>query len=840
MAPRWTVLLLLGTLLPAAARPSPPPDLYERVVERIGTSYLWRDSLRAGDLLQAAADRLERDLVWLVVEPFDDGSLVGVTLHHGDGRYLGAVSAFDLEALPDSLRALERAVEGAAAPIDADPPLSVRIADGLTAALDRHSRVLYGDRLQAFNKRLAGSFGGIGARVSSKDHWIVIEEVFPDTPAARGGLRSGDRLVRIDGVSTLGMSVTSATNAITGEPGSPVTVTVERSDPDGGSRALQATLVRAEIRTPNVTWTVTPGGFASIKLEYVSEQTVPSLQEALVALRTDGSLERGLILDLRGNSGGSMRQSARAVDQFVTSGEVVRTEGPGGAPVEGLIPWIRAEDDGDEPPVPVVVLTDEHTASGAEIIAGALRELGPAVLVGDVTYGKGTVQKAYNLSDDLRLKLTIAEYKVADGLAISGTGLTPDLRVAVVQVHGSSGPSLPSFADGPAVLSVLAATASPAGDPVVEVAERVLALEPDADRASLLASLGVVHREMRKEHAARLEVALRAQGVDWSAAPWATDRQPQVSASVKVLGTASAGTTATLEARVTNRGAEDLHHVRVRLASADRTWHDRVILIGLVRPGATEFGRLGVDLPETLVAREEEVLVSVEADGRPPADAAPALLSTRGSGAPPVAVDVALARDPSGKERAEVQVVHGGPSRITGLRVRFEHPEDAPVELGQYDATVPPVDPGAVGRAWLPLRVLGPAQTLPLRLVVESDAHGELASWPLVLPVDGTPVHLEAPDAQVVGLPTSTPAGTLPLDIRVSDDRKVAHIVVWLDDEKVAWVGGEGPTLRATVPVDIGEGRNRLSIYSEDDQGLVRWTTRYVRGLPAPVQVEAD
>src|SRR5262249_10167246 len=150
-----------------------------------------------------------------------------------------------------------------------------------------------------------------------------------------------------------------------------------------------------------------------------SQQTVENLRAAMAELDRAGALDAGLVIDLRGNTGGSMKESASVADLFLGEGLLLRTQGSDGGRVQNLQAEMFATRAGTEPDIPLVVVVDDRTASGSEILAGALLELGRAALIGTRTFGKGTVQKVYNLGPDVRFKLTVARYILANDREIT-------------------------------------------------------------------------------------------------------------------------------------------------------------------------------------------------------------------------------------------------------------------------------------------------------------------------------------------------------------------------------------------------------------------------------------
>ncbi|MGQ9459025.1 MAG: S41 family peptidase [Anaerolineae bacterium] len=265
---------------------------------------------------------------------------------------------------------------------------------------------------------LRGHFGGIGAWVRQREDGAITLSPMPGQPADRAGIREGDVLLSVDGTPIAGLSVDEVVALVRGPVGSTVRLTVRREDT---GETLEFTVRRERIETPTVDWRMVeelPGtGYLHISL--LSERTEVELLQALHDLREAGA--QRLVLDLRGNPGGLLDIAVRIAGQFLDGGPVVYEQRKDGS--ERLY---SARLGGSAVEMPLVVLVDGGTASGAEVIAGALQARGRGVLVGEKTYGKGAVQNVYDLSDGSSLHVTVAKLFTPDRRLIDGEGLQPD------------------------------------------------------------------------------------------------------------------------------------------------------------------------------------------------------------------------------------------------------------------------------------------------------------------------------------------------------------------------------------------------------------------------------
>ena len=842
---QFSLLALLGLIgtFPAQAD---APDLYADALSRIDSVYLKRGDLVAEDVFAAAAAELEQEVEWLMSER--EGTTV--TLRVGDGELLGSVTVGSWASLDGSLQELEDLTLSAGRPIDEDTDLRIVLLKGATDALDRHSRLLYGERLKAFDKRLKGTFFGIGARIArhDADNTIVLQKVFDNNPASRAGLQDGDVLLRIDGVSTVGMTVSDAVEHITGRKGTDVELVVQR-EVEGLPVELTFVVTRDEIKEPNVEWKSLGDGFGYIRIDHFSELTEANLSRALIDLDGQGALSRGLVIDLRDNTGGSMLQSARAADAFVTSGDLVRTVGRDGGKVRGLVEHIWAEDAGVEPTMPIVVLQNHRTASGSEILAGSLRELDRAVLIGTRSYGKGTVQKVYPLEPGARLKLTVAEYLLAGGLSIHDQdGIAADLPVGSVRFSEEGVEIRDDHVEegGPEPLLFVGEDLGwREGDPPperedlwVDLGVRVLAASQGSERTDVLEAAGEIRELVRAEEEQRLISTFTARGIDWSAAA-GPGPEPRVRVDVYPAEPLVAGKSTQLRAEVTNLGDEPLHRVLVRLDSADSVWDRRVLPIGVLLPGQTKVGEATVQARASAPARESSVSAQVESDGRPPAEVGSFVLGYDKGVVPRLALDLQLVNSEAG-EHARIEVENLSDQPLMQVHVRFEYPESTGIELAEYDAVIPAMDGGDTRMVHLGLDLSETdLEELPLHVIVETPRFGELADHAFQLPRDGRLVHVEPPEL-VVEAPSSMPWGELEMELRATDEAAVDHVVVWSAGDKVAYLSGTGRRVDMTVPLEVLPGRNRVVVEAIDDMGLRTRQVVYVRGTGEPAVTQPE
>ncbi len=299
---------------------------------------------------------------------------------------------------------------------------------GMLSGLDPHSTYLDAKAFEELRVGTTGEFGGLGIVVGMEDGFVKVISPIDDTPAQRAGVKAGDLIIRLDDTPVKGMSLDDAVKIMRGKPGTNIDLTIVR---EGEDQPLKFTITRDRIRVKSVKSRLLEPGYAYVRVSQFQERTGKDLHNAITELKKEnkGNL-KGLVLDLRNNPGGLLDAAVIVSDTFLDRGTIVSVKG-------------RTEDNklsqaatpGDIlKGSPIVVLVNEGSASASEIVAGALQDNKRAVIMGQKTFGKGSVQTVIPLGNNSALKLTTARYYTPSGRSIQAEGIAPDIALEHLQV----------------------------------------------------------------------------------------------------------------------------------------------------------------------------------------------------------------------------------------------------------------------------------------------------------------------------------------------------------------------------------------------------------------------
>lgn len=520
------------------------------------------------------------------------------------------------------------------------------LINGILETLDPHTLLLPPRDANEMDVENQGEFGGLGITVVQREDRLVVDHRTPGTPAAAAGIQREDVLLRIDGQSTINMDLGEAVDLLRGPVGSPVRLQILRE----GSEAKDYELQRQVIKLNEVEGALLDGDVGLIAIESFHKHVERELHEVLGRLQRESHNGlRGLVLDLRGNPGGYLNQAVGVADTFLRSGEIVSTVDGQGRKRDLEI---AHDDDRTEQNYPVVVLLDSNSASASEVVAGALRNNERAVIIGERSFGKGSVQSLHKFFDDSKLKLTISKYLTPGDRSIQALGIPADIELIPVRVgrnedddalvtrmfwrqlarrEADLDQSLARMAlqdDASAYrlyyLDVPDENADPyrlnLDDYQVKFARDVILGAQSSRRAEILANAGrIVDTHKRRGDAAVLG-ALQEEGIDWTAGPAYEPVAGELPVRIALeLGPGGivAGHRQDVTVRLTNTTDRPLYQVAL-MAEDHPVLEGREFLFGKVGPGETRRSTVSIHLVDGYPSEAGTVKLEVRDVGEAP------------------------------------------------------------------------------------------------------------------------------------------------------------------------------------------------------------------------------
>lgn len=311
-----------------------------------------------------------------------------------------------------------------------DKDLMTNAIRGMLSNLDPHSAYLDEEEFKELQVGTSGEFGGLGIEVGMEDGFVKVISPIDDTPAQKAGLQAGDLIIRLDETPVKGMTLNDAVKLMRGKPGSNIDLMIVR---EGKDKPFKVSLKRDIIQVKSVKQRILEPGYGYVRITSFQAKTTDSLLEGIEALKKENKNKlRGLILDLRNNPGGVLNAAVGVSDAFLESGKIVYTEGR----VEDAKMEYSAQKGDAIDNAPIVVLVNQGSASASEIVAGALKDHKRALIVGQKTFGKGSVQTVLQLDEKTAVKLTTARYFTPSGHSIQAEGIAPDIELKPLKVKG--------------------------------------------------------------------------------------------------------------------------------------------------------------------------------------------------------------------------------------------------------------------------------------------------------------------------------------------------------------------------------------------------------------------
>ncbi|MEO5730759.1 MAG: MXAN_5808 family serine peptidase [Byssovorax sp.] len=599
-------------------------EAVNETLKMIRDKYVDPDRVKPKDMLLSALNYVQRDVAQVIVLT-DDPNEVTVRVETAEKKFRvdNVQGPWDVSArLREVFSFLQKNLRGTEVDLR---EVEYAACNGMLHTLDPHSTFMSPDAYKEMNLSTSGAFGGLGIVISLRDNMITVMNPMPETPAGRAGLKRMDRILKINNESTLNMGLEGAVRRLRGDPGTDVTVWVQRECDGSWAGTKPFKLTREVIKVKSVESRALDQGIAYLRLKQFQATSSAEIDRALLEIGQKGPI-KGVVLDLRGNPGGLLDQAARIADKFLVEGTLVSTKGASEGRDEK-----RAKAPGTEPPYPLIVLVSGNSASASEIVAGALKNNDRALIVGQQTFGKGSVQLVFPdiTPEKAALKLTIAQYLTPGDISIQGVGVTPDIELdpmTVDQLEMDMTVRKDGVRERDLSAHLLNSRAVATGKPGEVVHYAFLSSEREAMRArgsdvaddevqldfpikfardlamrlpsntKRLDQLRAAHdfiEQTRKEEVAKVTAELLKSGVDWSE-PAANEtvvagKELEVKVETdKATPDVSAGEPMELRVTVKNNGKQPVYRLRGMTESDNGYFEGKELVFGKIAPGQSK------------------------------------------------------------------------------------------------------------------------------------------------------------------------------------------------------------------------------------------------------------
>ncbi|MFW5966831.1 MAG: MXAN_5808 family serine peptidase [Persicimonas sp.] len=617
--------------------------IFNRVLLRIKDNYVEPERIDANEMLISSLDEVQNAIPPVVVDFGEDKDDIPSKLTvevNGESQDFAVGELESLWEMSFRLQKIFKFIEENLEPSDDLDFREIEYAaiNGMLKTLDPHSSLLPPEHFEEMQTQTGGEFGGLGIQITIRDGELTVISPIEDTPASKKGIKAEDHIVRIEDESTVNMDLNEAVEKMRGEPGTEIDLWISRKK---WSEPRKFTIERDIINIESVDSEPLSDKVGYLRIKNFQQNTHSDMVKELDGLKEEMGGMQGLVLDMRDNPGGLLDQAIKVSDTFLNEGTIVSTVGADEEQKDEKV----ATKAGTEPDYPIMVLVNAGSASASEIVAGALQNHDRALVIGDTTFGKGSVQVLYEFDDNSALKLTVAQYLTPGEVSIQSRGISPDLQVLPTTIHDKG--DIDMFASDSIVRegdldSHLSNTAAQVAgedgigfvryydeeaeneddedrqmrDPDefvvdfnIELAQKLLkAAGEEYRRDALLESLQSELDSISDEQMKEIERQLGQRNIDWAEGenPEDADVDLELSTSSED-NTVRAGDKVTLTAKLTNNSDKPLHRIKAVSDSANQLFDDHEFVFGKIEPGETKEWSVEVEVPRDELSRHDQI-----------------------------------------------------------------------------------------------------------------------------------------------------------------------------------------------------------------------------------------
>ncbi|MFH1355662.1 MAG: MXAN_5808 family serine peptidase [bacterium] len=511
---------------------------------------------------------------------------------------------------------------------------------GMLSILDPHSNILTPKVYKEFKTQTQGEYGGLGIVISLKDKELTVIAPIEDTPAARSGIQADDKILQIDAQPTINMALDEAVDLMRGPPGTKIVLNIKSKNRDPRDVTLTREIINIESVQSKLV-TQESKNFGVIRIKGFQDNTYRDVVTQLEALKqkAQGNLA-GVILDLRNNAGGLLDQAILTADHFLSKGDIVFTVGAEDKEEEVA----SATQQRNDISLPMIVLTNEGSASASEIVAGALKNNNRAIVMGQTSFGKGSVQSLFNLRDGSSLKLTVAQYLTPGRESIQAVGITPDIHLypSIIaddyydlheDINYSEGKldahldntkhiiksqsrytltflkkeTLKEEEEESSYISKIKENDFP-----LQLAVTILDKAASKSKADMLNNIKDLLREEEKKQDEMITAALKEKNIDWSTGQQTAPPQLKVTHSFSnktgaPIQSIPAGTEALMHVTITNTGKEAVYRILTDIDAYNPLLNHKEFVFGKLTPGQSKTEKVTIKTPSEIISFSEKV-----------------------------------------------------------------------------------------------------------------------------------------------------------------------------------------------------------------------------------------